>query len=1087
MPSKRVLVVDPSAQAHEAIAEIFKLRGDDVVFAKDEPEALSIFKPGAFDLVLTEVLLPRGSGYTLCREARRIENAENPPVHTPVLIMSTIMRNIKFAMEAKKNYGADETLVKPFDAHDLRRKLAFFLDKRNADKEDLAEVDYWEGPFDGKPRVRLYVEPLRASGRLSRVPFARVFGAFAQLGETGVLHAKSGSVHKTFHFQEGRLVFVSGGNRRERLTWLLVRAARLNRDAAMQALSSMRASGRKLGETLLEGRQIDPHELYQLLQTEMEEKALNCFRWTSGDFWFEPAVRAAPRDATPTTLDVFALMRRGIEEHYSAAALLREFELWNASVARVNPLNAAAFEKMRPNRAERRIWDKLKAGERVRDIIDESGLEPVAAQRFLFALLCLDFMILETAPNLPSIPRNLLTPAGDPVFRAEIADRFAKTFSKPLDQLLAPENAAAVYDPDRKHVDACRSLFHKRLFPNVDPLTRVRAEAVFARLEEAHTATVGRSPERRTAEPVARERAQVLEAELIFQQGLQALADGKFMEAGDSFRTAVEFDDATADYHAHLGYALYKQETDSGEIDPTAALASLNRALELDCHLPEAHVFLGVIYRRLGQENRAEESFARALRFDPENRAALQQLREIFAARGADAPEPSGAPAAEEARRRIKEFFAEMQHDNFFEALDVARNVVGRDLQKAYFDRAASFRGAENSDALDPLTREQAEEIFHLLTVAYSTLGNPEARAKYLVRLADEAEVEKKGPASDADKQMAGQLFQRGERALQKKEYKAAVEQFDSAWRLDPTDARRLAYFGWADFLLAAQTPGEEEAAGVAARDHLRRALAIDPRCADAHLFLGNVYWRENKRHLAREQFDHAVSVAPDNLDALKACALAHLPADAAVGVTLYQPAETEPEKIYVALAAHLDDLAAKDYFDVLGVGFNVGRDEAKKAYDAKYAELLTWSDPQQLPPDARFRAGEIRARLDRAYRVLADDHLRACCLNAVSDQPKLKAALPPEATPLDAPGAAKPPAGETASPPPGGKPEKPAKPEKTAKPEKPAKPEKTAKPEKPAKPNQAPPAPRPDSPAKNAPSPKASLFGRVKKLFGGK
>jgi CheY-like chemotaxis protein len=991
---KRILVVDPSTQSREAIEDIFNLRGDQVVFARDEPEALAAYRESPFDLVLIEVLLPRGNGYSVCAQLREIENEVYR--RAPILLMGAVLRNFNLAHEARIKHGADDVLVKPFDARDLRRKLAYYLDHIDPDKieTDLAYL----APGEEKAHVRVHVEPLQMSGSLRRSPFGRLLGGFSQLGVTGVLHLRSGKVTKRLHFQDGNLVYISGGSRRECLGWILVAEGWLTHETLFKALAKMRESGKKLGEALIEAQTISPHQLFQALQKEAAAKALNLFRWRDGWYWFEPTVQAVAADVVPLTIEVEKILRQGIALVHDKAALDREFEPWGAMVARPADRAAARIAKLGLSRAERKLWDQIDGETKVGDLLARAGFDPVAVRRFLYLLLCLDLVVLEVMPDAPMIPRNLLVPKGDDAYRRRLQQRFAQVMPAPLGQVF-PASDQELPNLPKVHRDACRGLYARRYFAALDPLTRAKADAVFDRLSEAFAylsaddSSAVRQPG--FAPASALDRGKVLDAELVFQQGMAAFAHENFLEAVDRFQAAIELDENTADYHAYLGYALYKQKGELNQLEPTMAIRHLNRAMEMDLHAADAYLFLGHIYWDLGLDKRSEGYYEEALLFDSNNREALQQLRLIFTNRRA----AETAAAEEEAKtrsglpkyiRRVRGVFNQIQNQNHYEVLGVTADFDPKTLQKTYFDLAAQYRPAELYDRLDPLTREQADEIFHRVSIAYAVLSNEAAREKYEKDLT--ATVIKSGRVQPVDaklRQAADDCYQRAMRHWQNREIKNALEQIAEARRHHPTEARYLAWHGFLAYVHALSTTGSEmEIQSAAARESLRQALALDAANAEAHLFLGKIYRLEHKPNLAADHLNNALLADPNNLEALQEYRSLHSKSDTSGPVSLYQKLSTAQDKLYADLGDRLQEMGKKTYFELLGLTPDADKATVKQAYDELVAALVLVVDPQQAPTDLRERAASIRARLDRILRILSDHHLRNCYQTAWLDFP---------------------------------------------------------------------------------------------------
>ena len=110
---KRVLAVDDSKTMRDMVAFTLKREGFEVVEAEDGMAALEKSASGSYDLVISDVNMPRMDGITLVGKLR-----ENPSFRTtPILILTTEADQEKKA--AGKAAGATGWIVKPFDPDQL--------------------------------------------------------------------------------------------------------------------------------------------------------------------------------------------------------------------------------------------------------------------------------------------------------------------------------------------------------------------------------------------------------------------------------------------------------------------------------------------------------------------------------------------------------------------------------------------------------------------------------------------------------------------------------------------------------------------------------------------------------------------------------------------------------------------------------------------------------------------------------------------------------------------------------------------------------------------------------------------------------
>lgn len=114
--STRVLVADDSSTMRKIILRSLQAVGvNDAVEAADGNEAVSLFQPGAFNMVLTDWNMPGKTGLEVIEEIRAKD------ANVPIIMITTEAEKgrVMQAIQA----GVSDYLVKPFTADTLRKKL----------------------------------------------------------------------------------------------------------------------------------------------------------------------------------------------------------------------------------------------------------------------------------------------------------------------------------------------------------------------------------------------------------------------------------------------------------------------------------------------------------------------------------------------------------------------------------------------------------------------------------------------------------------------------------------------------------------------------------------------------------------------------------------------------------------------------------------------------------------------------------------------------------------------------------------------------------------------------------------------------
>ena len=112
----RVLVADDSSTMRKIILRSLNAVGvTETTEAADGTEAVSLFQPGEFDMVLTDWNMPGKTGLEVVQEIR----AKDPDV--PIIMITTEAEKGRVLQAIQA--GVSDYLVKPFTADTLREKL----------------------------------------------------------------------------------------------------------------------------------------------------------------------------------------------------------------------------------------------------------------------------------------------------------------------------------------------------------------------------------------------------------------------------------------------------------------------------------------------------------------------------------------------------------------------------------------------------------------------------------------------------------------------------------------------------------------------------------------------------------------------------------------------------------------------------------------------------------------------------------------------------------------------------------------------------------------------------------------------------
>jgi tetratricopeptide (TPR) repeat protein len=246
------------------------------------------------------------------------------------------------------------------------------------------------------------------------------------------------------YFEDGRIIYASIVNRRDRLGDLLVRNGLVSAELLQQAIDLQRTNPeRRIGQILLDLKSITPDALRRFVELQIEEAVYFLFTWTSGTFNFEAGVEPDTQDLLVSINPESLLLEgaRRVDEWELIAKKIPSFDLiFSADSSHVAGSNVTLSTE------QQRILPLLDGTRDVQQVMEESGMVEFQVGQALYGLLTAGFAHRTGSSRTAAVPRasdarveehrNL----GIAFFRTGMLDEAEREFRRVAD--LRPSEAA---------------------------------------------------------------------------------------------------------------------------------------------------------------------------------------------------------------------------------------------------------------------------------------------------------------------------------------------------------------------------------------------------------------------------------------------------------------------------------------------------------------------------------------------------------------------------------------------------------------------------------------------------------------------
>lgn len=120
----KILIVEDNRLTRITLGQFLRGKGYTVELAEDGAQAISLFNETAFDLVISDIVMPKVNGWDLLAHV-----ASNSP-DTPVLLMTAYTQ---VQPSQPHSHGTPEVILKPFVLSNVLCKIEQLLGLKNSD------------------------------------------------------------------------------------------------------------------------------------------------------------------------------------------------------------------------------------------------------------------------------------------------------------------------------------------------------------------------------------------------------------------------------------------------------------------------------------------------------------------------------------------------------------------------------------------------------------------------------------------------------------------------------------------------------------------------------------------------------------------------------------------------------------------------------------------------------------------------------------------------------------------------------------------------------------------------------------------
>jgi tetratricopeptide (TPR) repeat protein len=467
-------------------------------------------------------------------------------------------------------------------------------------------------------------------GSIKKVPLPKILVYLNRNMKTGTLILSTHAFTKKVYIDKGDAIFASSSYEDDRLGEMLIKARKITIEQYEESVKLLKTTNKRQGAILVELGYLKPKDLFWGVKYQVREIIYSLFPLDIADYKFLEG-EIPTNEVITLKMSMGNLIYEGVQRMENLIKMKNELPGMDALI-QLSTDPATLFQDVEFSPEDQAMLSAVDGKKTIKELIESSTLDSFEALKIIYTLWSTGMIeeketVKEKLEETVSV-EEILKPLSEEeeVFIKRVDEIFSKLNKLSPNELLEVDENSDAGAVKRNYYRLVKEFHPDRHFDCSDPGLKDKLPVIFEAITQAYTLLKDDIARRAYFESgrVREEKVPTHQnAEALFKRGVDEFKSGNFWGAAEAFQWATRLNENNAKYWSYLSLAYFKMDKKLKDAEE-----ALFHAIKLEPYNSDHYANLGNIYLKAGMKKRAQVTFEKALKIDPENTKAKKGLQQ---------------------------------------------------------------------------------------------------------------------------------------------------------------------------------------------------------------------------------------------------------------------------------------------------------------------------------------------------------------------------------------------------------------------------------------------------------------------------